>query len=312
MSPSASPLGDQAHEWVHRACPLCGADNATVFADAEFDAGRLDDFAFASRKTPDCMHYRLLSCRSCGLLYASPVPPVDRLVGAYQDAAFDSGDEAAQASRTYANVLRSHVVTTLPDRIGALDIGTGDGAFLHHLLAEGFTGVMGIEPSAAPIHAARRDVRPLIRQGVFEPGSFEGASLRLVTCFQTLEHVYEPLRIVKDVHRILKEDGAAFFVCHNSHSLSARVLGMRSPIFDVEHLQLFSARTARLLLERAGFADISVLPIVNRYALQYWTRLFPMPGAVKRACLAWLRATRLGAVTIPFPAGNLAAVGYKR
>ncbi len=39
-------------------------------------------------------------------------------------------------------------------RDGALDIGTGDGAFLAELLRAGYTDVIGIEPSSAPIEAA--------------------------------------------------------------------------------------------------------------------------------------------------------------
>ena len=303
-----TPQGD----WVSRSCPLCGSDDErAVFADAEFSPERLDDFAFASRKTPDYMHYRLVACGECDLLYATPVPPEDRLFSAYRDAAFDSVQEAGFASRTYARLL-SRVVAALPDRVGALDIGTGDGSFLRELCAAGFSNVVGVEPSIAPIRTAGSDVRPLIRHGMFEAANFEADTFSLVTCFQTVEHIYQPLALCRGVHRILKKGGAALFVCHNRRSVSASLLGLKSPIFDIEHLQLFSPRSARALFERAGFVDISARPIWNRYPLSYWIKLFPMPTALKRFGLSVLMTTRLGNVPIPLPAGNTAAAGFKR
>jgi hypothetical protein len=61
-------------EMVSRDCPVCSsADASRVFAEANFDFARLDRFAFASRKLPEYMHYRLVSCSDCDLLYASPL-----------------------------------------------------------------------------------------------------------------------------------------------------------------------------------------------------------------------------------------------
>ena len=58
---------------VSRACPVCGSDSQyRVFEEAAFDASRWDKFAFSSRKTPEYMHYRLLECGRCDLLYANP------------------------------------------------------------------------------------------------------------------------------------------------------------------------------------------------------------------------------------------------
>jgi SAM-dependent methyltransferase len=297
---------------VARACPLCGSDDQRrVFAEADFDLERLDQFAFASRKLPEYMHLRLVECPACDLLYASPLPERDALVRLYDAAAFDAGDESEAAARTYGRLL-GRIAGRLPGRGGALDVGTGDGAFLAELLRRGFSDVVGIEPSAAPIASAAPAVRPLIRHGVFDPERFAPASLALVTCFQTLEHVYDPLWLARAAHRLLRESGAAFFICHNRRAVSARLMGLRSPIFDIEHLQLFSPKSARSLLETAGFSDVTVRTVVNRYPLRYWMRLFPLPAAAKQRVLAVFAATGLGALPIAAPVGNLAVVGFKR
>jgi SAM-dependent methyltransferase len=297
---------------VARPCPVCGSnDESRVFAEAKIDAARLDAFAFASRKIPEYMHHRLVLCPACDLLYASPVPAVESVAAAYRDASFDSGDEARHAARTYAAYL-GPIARRLPDRDGAIDIGTGDGAFLRELLAAGFTGVVGVEPSTSPISSAPDDIRSLIRNEIFRPEHFEPGQYCLVTCFQTMEHVHDPLALARGAYALLKEGGAAFFIGHNRDGVVNRLLGRKSPIFDIEHLQLFSPRSAQLLFERAGFVDVAVRPIVNRYPLHYWVKLFPFPTAFKRRLLAGLKRSGVGRVPIPMAVGNLAIVGYRR
>lgn len=295
-----------------RPCPVCGdSASATLFAEARIDPKKLSAFAFASRKLPEYMHHRLLLCRACDVVFASPVPDVSELESAYEAAAFDSQIEAQFAARTYARLLRPFLAQ-LPDRHGALDIGTGDGAFLSELLAAGFDHVRGIEPSSAPIAAASSQVRDLIEQGFFEPGRFPPQSRSLVTCFQTIEHVSDPRQLCEEACRVLRPGGALCLVGHNRRALSARLLGTKSPIFDIEHLQLFSPVSLRQLMTSVGLASVSVSPFWNRYPVSYWTRLFPFPAGTKSLMLKFLSATRIGRVTIPLPAGNLLAIGFKQ
>ena len=295
-----------------RRCPGCGStENAQVFADANFDPSQWNRFTFSSRKLPEYCNYRLLVCRSCDLVYANPAPSDDDLMRAYVAADFGSAEEARHAARTYASCLRP-LLAKLPDREGALDIGAGDGAFLEWLVESGFTDVLGIEPSPAAVRAARNDGRRFIHCGMFCAETLQTRRFRLVTCFQTLEHVDDPLGLCRAAHRLLKEDGAIFVIGHNRRALTAKVLGKRSPIFDVQHLQLFSPRSLGRLLEEAGFDEVEVRPIWNRYPLHYWLRLFPLPARAKERTLAALSGTQMGRWVVPLPAGNLAGFGKKR
>jgi len=298
-------------EMISRICPLCGSpDTSTVFAQANYDLERLDSFAFASRKTPEYMHYRLIDCPICDLLYATPLPREDYLAEGYGEAAYDSGTEAHYAAATYSDTLLTFI-ERLPDRHGALDIGTGDGAFLECLIENGFDGVAGVEPSRAPIAAAREDVRALIREGIFRGDDFAPGSLSLVTCFQTLEHLNDPQEMTRAVWGLLKPGGAAYFICHNRRALTNRLLGLKSPIFDIEHLQLFSPKSARYLLEQSGFTSVEVTTIVNRYPLRYWLRLLPLPQNVKRSLIAALDRMGIGGWSLSVPVGNIAVIGFK-
>jgi SAM-dependent methyltransferase len=298
-------------KFKERFCPNChSTDTLTVFAESNYDSKQLNSFSFASRKIPELMHYRLIVCPVCNLLYASPAPKAEYLKDAYENAHYDSQLEAQFASKTYSRYL-SKYLKHLPNLKNTLDIGTGDGAFLERLLELGFSHISGIEPSKAPIQSAKPHVRSLIRQGVFEAKYYRPNSLSLISCFQTLEHLDEPKQICSTVFDLLKPGGAFFTVCHNHRSLSAKILKTRSPIFDIEHLQLFSPKSIRFLLENLGFTKTVVFPIFNCYPLKYWLRLLPFNIKMKNYLTNLFDTIKIGSIPILIPAGNMGAIGFK-
>jgi SAM-dependent methyltransferase len=297
-------------DFIPRACPLCGGKDATVMVEATLDEGRLTASAFASRKLPEYMHSRMVECNGCGMLYANPVLRQEALAEAYRDASFDSGAESRLAAVTYRAMLEPHL-PILPSRNSALDIGAGDGAFLEELLAVGFQNVVGVEPSEAPIAAAKPDIRGCLRCGVFTADQFAAESLDLITCFQVIEHVWDPVKIACDAHALLKPGGLFVIVAHDRRAFSARVMGTKSPIFDIEHLQLFDRSTGAALLRTAGFESIAISSLRNRYPINYWIKLFPLTKTAK-AAVSWMaRVSGIGNLLLSLPAGNLAIVGRK-
>lgn len=296
---------------VERACPGCGSTRSRGRPiEPRFDLAQLDEFAFSSRKVPEFMRFRMVLCSDCELLYANPAPDGSFVEAAYHDSGFDSGEESHHAARTYAEQL-PRIAAELPDRVGALDIGAGDGAFLAELQRAGFEQVRGVEPSRAAAQSAAPELRELIREGFFSRGDAEPESLSLVSCFQTLEHVHEPAELFASARSLLKPGGAFFTIAHDRTGLLSRLLGTRSPIFDIEHLQLFCPASLRGLYERSGFERVQVAPLTNRYPLSYWIRLLPVPLALKQTVTSLLSRVGLAKRTLPLRAGNLVAVGYR-
>ena len=135
--------------------------------------------------------------------------------------------------------------------------------------------------------------------------------MNLITCFQTFEHLYDPLKTCRESIGILKKGGGFYIVCHNRRSLSCRILGMKSPIFDIEHLQLFSPQSAKAMLIQAGYKRITVKTLFNIYPLHYWLKLLPIPKSLKVGLIRFLKIIKLGYVPLILPAGNMAIIGYK-
>jgi SAM-dependent methyltransferase len=305
----AAPL--ESAQLAARACPVCGASSGRELAPASIDASALDEYAFASRKFPEYMHHRLVECPVCDLVYANPVLEAGRIDEAYGTAAFDSKEEAVYASRTYAGFVRS-LLPRLPGTRNALDIGTGEGSLLEELLDLGFDRVCGYEPSAAPLAAAAPRVAELIVHDVFDARhAAAGGPYDLITCCMTIEHVPDPAQLCRDAHDLLAPGGALMIVCHDRRAPLNRALGMRSPIIDIEHLQLFSQASARALLGRTGYSRVAVRRFANRYPLHYWLKLAPVPRGVKGVLVATARRGAVRQLSFPLPVGNLAVVGFR-
>ncbi|WP_082889844.1 class I SAM-dependent methyltransferase [Achromobacter ruhlandii] len=293
-----------------RTCPVCDSGNYEPFADERIDPKRVGALTYASRKPPEFMCLRLVRCISCDLVYAPTPPEEDFLHAAYADADFDSGQEAAAAAQTYAEALKPHL-QSLSGRNAAVDVGAGSGPLLPWLQAAGFASVIGIEPSRAAIDAAPPSVRALLREGMFSASMLESEKISMICSFMTLEHLHDPGEFVATAHGLLEPGGALAVVVHDWRAPLNRLLGLRSPIIDVEHLQLFSPKALRELLQRAGFEHIRLHPIRNAYPLRYWLRLTPLPASIKRWLLNLLERFRLADKSVSMNVGNMLAVATK-
>ncbi len=301
------PLQDRSA----RSCPVCGdsSSNARRFLDERIDPSRLNEFSFASRKEPEFFNYSMVQCTNCDLVFVDRPPSQQALHQAYHQADYDSSEEANDAAAAYLREL-APVIARL-DRNAALEIGTGTGVLLEGLKERGFQDVLGVEPSTAAIEAAPPHRKMWIREGIFRESDYRPASFDLICCFMTLEHVHDPTEIAASVGRLLKPGGAFVTVTHDNRSTVNRLLGRRSPIIDVEHMQLFSKRSIAELFRRTGYTDVVVSPFANRYAVSYWMRLMPLGRGIKQAIVRGSNLLGLGRRKVSINVGNMVAVGYR-
>jgi SAM-dependent methyltransferase len=295
-----------------RACPLCGMSSAgaKVFVEERIDGQALTGFAFASRKVPEFMSHRLVRCAGCDLVYVDRPPSQNVLAEAYHVASYDSAEEAEDAARAYIHAIEP-TLRSMATRERALEIGAGTGVFLEHLRRAGFTTVVGVEPSSAAIAAAPEERSAWLRESIFRESDFAPESFDLICCFMTLEHVRDPGELVRAAFRLLRPGGALVTVTHDYRSIVNRVLGKRSPIIDIEHMQLFSKPSLRRLFEDAGYQGVATTSFVNRYSLRYWTRLAPIPAGLKWRIERLLQHRPFDRVKLGINVGNVIAAGHK-
>ena len=152
-----------------------------------------------------------------------------------------------------------------------LEIGCGDGGFLAKLLQAG-AYARGIEPSRA-----QRDIA--LAQGldvvdglltadrVLEGGPFDAFATR-----QVFEHVEDLHGFLAAIRAHLKSDGVGLVEVPNLDTLLAQ-----DRFFDFipEHVNYFSSRTLRLVLEMAGFEVVAIDPVQGGEALRALVRNLP-------------------------------------
>lgn len=289
-----------------RACPVCKSDSASasLYLEENIQKERITSLSYASRKLPEFMCHKLLKCSICSVVYAANPPSESALAQAYHASAFDSAREAEDAARTYERSVQP-LLDVLPEKKAALEIGAGTGIFLEILKERGFETVLGVEPSSAAIASAPPHRRAWIREAIFRETDFEPCSFDFICCFMTLEHVRNPEEVVLAMRRLLKPGGAIAIVTHNYKSMVNRVLGKRSPIIDIEHMQLFSPAAMTYLLRSSGFEIAHTRAISNRYCLSYWMRLLPIGDSAKMFVLRALDDIGISDIKISINVGNM-------
>lgn len=296
---------------TQRSCPVCDSDSsAKLFLKKNFNPDRISSFSFASRKLPEFMCHQLMQCEICDLVYANEPPDQSVLAQAYHAASFDSAQEADDAAAAYENAIKP-VLSKLNCKDRALEIGAGTGTFLEVLKKNGFQIAHGVEPSSAAIDAAPEHRKSWIKESIFKESDFEPSSYDLICCFMTLEHVRDPNEIVSAAMRLLKPGGAIALVTHDYRSHLNRILGKRSPIIDIEHMQLFSDKSIKQILQRNGYSSIDVKSFHNCYALRYWMRLFPIPNQFKKIIIKILEFTGTADIKLKLNVGNIIAYGFR-
>lgn len=134
-----------------------------------------------------------------------------------------------------------------------LDIGCGNGKFLHRMKESYGCEVEGLDFSAGAVEAARRNYGLPVRRGTLEDAPFEPASFNAVTAWWYLEHVPDPFDSLTRMSSFLGPGGCLVIGVPNSRSLAAKVFGSRWYHLDCpRHLYLFTPKSMRLLLEKAG------------------------------------------------------------
>lgn len=295
-----------------RSCPVCETSYlmADLYQEENIDLSRLSEFSFASRKVPEFMCHRLMRCNVCDLVYASNPPPKEELARSYHIANYDSSEEADDAAKSYIQAMRP-ILNKLKRKDSVLEIGSGTGVLLKYLHNEGFSKLVGVEPSAAAIEAAPKDHKQWLVEGIFEEKNYEPSSFDLICCFMTMEHVHDPEEIAKSSYSLLKPGGIFITVTHDYRSFINRIMGKRSPIIDIEHMQLFSKKSIKHLFSVTGYIDIVVEDFPNRYSLRYWLRLAPLPHAIKLASINLITFLGIGNLKIGINVGNIISFGIK-
>jgi 2-polyprenyl-3-methyl-5-hydroxy-6-metoxy-1,4-benzoquinol methylase len=242
------------------------------------------------------------------LFRSDPVSDID-LSELYKKSTFDYSNELHGLSNSYKKIVSKTCSEPLGKTL--IEIGGGNGFFLEEALGMGFKSVIEIEPSIHAYNSAKQTLKKHFIVDMLKPNLISDETADVVVIFHVLDHLTEPSEILGLIFKMLKPGGSICIAVHNINSVSAKLLGNKSPIFDVEHTYLFSKKTIKKLLIKSGFNEVKASHYKNSYSIRYIIHLIPLSSKLKKILLNSKTFNRLFKVRLTVPLGNMWATGIK-
>lgn len=250
-------------------CWVCEGERLTAVHRGLFD------FKEYVEQDPELAEYtghsfRLLRCAACGFAQPDALPTLpnyfDRMYDQHWSPEWVEREfEAGWKDLIFRDVLRA-LRGRLPQRGRTLlDIGAHVGRFIHFASRDGWAAE-GIElnPRTAAF-AARKTGLPVHRVNAHSLAT-EGRRYSAVTMLDVLEHIPDPVRLLRQMAGLLEDGGwvAVKVPCGPNQLLKEQTRarlskGYRVSVADnLVHINHFTVGALRRALERAGFGDVSV------------------------------------------------------
>jgi SAM-dependent methyltransferase len=292
-------------------CAICGDYSSyCVLYEKNYSEKDFRPKKFVSRRPPDKIHFRIVKCNQCGLVFSNPIANRDKILSSYKKSDFYPEEDIENLTDVYEYYVKNKIPQKVRGKI--LEIGCGNGRLLSRLVNIGFDKIVGVEPSRKAVMATPKNVnRKNIIIDFFKNRQFKSNHFDAIIFMQVLDHVMDPNIFLKEVNRILKPGGYVLALVHNSRSWSARLLGERSPIIDLQHIYLFDKVNIKKIFQKNGFRVKGVFDTFTRYSILYWMKLLPIPKALKKY-LSGTKMRFLSKINVKIYAGNMGIVATKQ
>lgn len=243
-------------------CYLCGSSGNVVYRAVK-------DQLFGSPGTWD---FKLCSDPDCGLLWLDPAPTEGDIAKAY--ARYYTHTKQVEPAVRSRRLLRRcmskifswvnpvhkereqlslmYLFDKVPGKL--LDVGCGNGERLARLRALGWD-VQGQDIDPAAVASAREIIGVDARLGRLEDIPFPKGAFDCVILNHVIEHVHDPIALLRECRCLLKTDGLIVVVTPNSKSFARRYFGeFWRGLEPPRHIHLFSPEALCKVAETAGFS----------------------------------------------------------
>jgi 2-polyprenyl-3-methyl-5-hydroxy-6-metoxy-1,4-benzoquinol methylase len=205
--------------------------------------------------------FNFVECQNCGLIYINP-----RLLE--EDLMREEYDKIAQnhygnpiyipqfSASEYKKLFEEdlHAFEKYRHNNRLLDVGCANGAFLD-MAREKYWNVFGVEISKYSASYAIQNLKLNIYIGKLPEAHFIPGFFDVITMWEVIEHLNDPLGYLLEANRILRRGGLIAISTPNINSISYNLLKDKwsGVVGPPGHMYYFSPKTIKRLLEKTNF-----------------------------------------------------------
>lgn len=200
--------------------------------------------------------FTYVQCSECYLVYMNPQIVFEDLHQYYPQ---DYAPHVVKASRkknvksTKRLFLPPSVLHQLTSTSRVLDIGCGSGTFLHQLNQLTGCEVRGLDISQKAVETAQSVYGLTVDRGTIIHADYSDSSFDLITAWHYLEHVNDPMAVLKKIAALLKPEGYFALMVPNISCVNAKLFGSAwFPLDCPRHLFLYSPSVMKDYLYKSG------------------------------------------------------------
>jgi len=214
--------------------------------------------------------FDIVKCENCGLIYLNPRPTKKEIEKYYpkEYKPYQSKDEKSEKSRKTSNIFYKVMrflagkksitgINEIFDKIlegKVLDLGCGSGELLKELKEKGFE-CYGVEMDKNAVEICRKNNLKVIQGDIQEYIKKINAKFDVIILSHVLEHLYNPSFVIREISRILADDGVFIIAIPSADSLMFNLFKSKWHSIDSpRHLYLFSTKTLSSLLQKYNLA----------------------------------------------------------
>lgn len=203
---------------------------------------------------PDYKKYFLCKCKSCNFVFAKKIPSIQELETYYEG--YGRNDYLSPITIKRYNELLDKL-EKYRDTNNLLDVGCGIGYFLEEAKKRGWN-VYGTEYTDEAIAiCTAKGIQ--MKKGKLNPEDFGDLKFDILTSFEVLEHINNPLEELSNFNSLLRKGGIVYATTPNFNSLLRYKLKAEYNVITYpEHLSYYTPKTITKVFKKSGFSKVKI------------------------------------------------------